>query len=97
VIALPDGESVVGRDDSAGVVLPETTVSRRHARLRVRGYETVLEDLGSQNGTWVNNRRLTESIALTDGDRIRFGLAQVTFRSGASSLTTERLPPAPEL
>jgi DNA-binding winged helix-turn-helix (wHTH) protein len=92
VIALTNGERIVGRDDSADIVLPEATVSRRHARLRITGASGIVEDLGSQNGTWVNDRKVTEPTPLTDGDRIRFGLALVTYRSGGAAFTTERIP-----
>jgi DNA-binding winged helix-turn-helix (wHTH) protein len=96
VITLPNGERIVGRDDSADIVLPETTVSRRHARLTVIDGKGVLEDLGSQNGTWVNERRVTEPTPLADGDRVRLGLALVTYRSVTSAFTTERIPPESE-
>jgi DNA-binding winged helix-turn-helix (wHTH) protein len=92
VLPLAEGQRVLGRDDSADVVLPETTVSRRHARITCGNGGATLEDLGSQNGTWVNEQRVTAPVPLTDGDRIRLGLALVTFRRGAGALTTERIP-----
>jgi DNA-binding winged helix-turn-helix (wHTH) protein len=92
VIPLCVGESIVGRDEGVGVVLAETTVSRRHARIVVGLTGTIVEDLSSQNGTWVNERRVAGPTTLNDGDRIRFGGVEVTFRCGVSALTTERLP-----
>jgi hypothetical protein len=41
----------------------------------------------------VNEQRASGPVALTDGDRIRLGLALVVYRRGAGALTTERLPP----
>jgi pSer/pThr/pTyr-binding forkhead associated (FHA) protein len=41
----------------------------------------------------VNEQRVTEPTPLADGDRVRFGLALVTYRSVASVMTTERIPP----
>jgi DNA-binding winged helix-turn-helix (wHTH) protein len=93
VIPLAEGDRILGRDDSADVVLPETTVSRRHARITCGDGGATLEDLGSQNGTWVNEQRASGPVPLTDGDRIRLGLALVVYRRGAGALTTERLPP----
>ena len=93
VIPLAEGDRILGRDDSADVVLPETTVSRRHARITCGDGGATLEDLGSQNGTWVNEQRASGLVPLTDGDRIRLGLALVIYRRGAGALTTERLPP----
>jgi hypothetical protein len=69
-----------------------TTVSRRHARITVTGGKGIVEDLGSQNGTWVNEHKVTKPTPLEDGDRIRLGLALVTYRSVRAALTTEQIP-----
>lgn len=92
VLPLTTDEAIIGRDDTADIVLPETTVSRRHARLAVNAGQRVIEDLASQNGTWVNERRVTSPTPLADGDRIRLGRTLVTYRDVASALTTERIP-----
>jgi pSer/pThr/pTyr-binding forkhead associated (FHA) protein len=57
-------------------------VSRRHARLVRRGYDIYLEDLGSTNGTYVNERRLppNKPIQVRQGDTVNLGLLRVTFR-----------------
>jgi DNA-binding winged helix-turn-helix (wHTH) protein len=92
MIAVPDGATIIGRDDSAGIVLNETTVSRRHAQITVRGGEATLEDLGSQNGTWVNESRLERPVTLADGDRLRFGLVHVIYRTTSPAMTTIPIP-----
>ena len=63
---------VLGRDTSADIVLtdPSGEVSRRHARIVIRGTEAVLEDLGSSNGTFVNGERLDGPYALRAGDKV---------------------------
>jgi DNA-binding winged helix-turn-helix (wHTH) protein len=94
MIAVPDGATIIGRDESAGIVLDETTVSRRHAQITVRGGEATLEDLGSQNGTWVNESRLDGPVALADGDRVRFGLVHVIYRITSPAMTTIPIPQA---
>jgi pSer/pThr/pTyr-binding forkhead associated (FHA) protein len=53
---------------------------------------TDVEDLASQNGTWVNESRLFEPTTLADGDRIRFGRVLVTYRNAVAAFTTERIP-----
>lgn len=79
------GQNVVGRE-SADVLLPDKTVSRRHARLEV-GEDGVLtlEDLSSTNGTQVGGDVLVPHMGRTlkNGDRVRFG----------SVITELRLPP----
>jgi pSer/pThr/pTyr-binding forkhead associated (FHA) protein len=48
-------------------------LSRRHARVFVQGSRLIVEDLGSTNGTWVNDQRLTGPHQLQVGDRLRLG------------------------
>jgi serine/threonine protein kinase len=68
-----NGESVmVGRDRTCSIVLSHPAVSRRHARITMKGASWVLEDLKSANGTFVNNTRV-ERAKLKAGDVVRFG------------------------
>ncbi|MGI5243613.1 FHA domain-containing protein [Dactylosporangium sp. CA-139066] len=68
--ALP---ATLGRGSgAAAVVLDDRDVSRRHARLELVDGELVLSDLGSTNGTFVNDERVTRRV-LALGDRLRIG------------------------
>ena len=80
---------VLGRDRSADVVLtdPSGQVSRRHARIVIRGTEAVLEDLMSTNGTFVNGERLDAPYALRAGDKVELGACTLEF--------VPATPPAP--
>jgi hypothetical protein len=62
----------IGRAPECELVLKDSRVSRRHARLQARGGVLVLTDLGSTNGTRVNGHRVTE-VVLGVGDRILVG------------------------
>jgi len=62
----------IGRAPDNGLVLFDGRVSRHHARLYGRRGALLLADLGSTNGSWVNDRRV-EEMALGEGDRIRVG------------------------
>jgi hypothetical protein len=62
----------IGRAPDNGLVLADTRASRHHARLYGRRGALVLADLGSTNGSWVNDRRIQE-MALGEGDQIRMG------------------------
>jgi hypothetical protein len=62
----------IGRAPECEIVLKDSRVSRRHARLHARGGVLVLTDLGSTNGTRVNGHRVTE-VVLGAGDRIQVG------------------------
>ena len=57
-IALFAGENVLGREGAGVTLLKSSTVSRRHARVAIGEDGSVLEDLGSKNGTYVNDRRV---------------------------------------
>lgn len=80
---LPEGTHTVGRDADVDVRLEHTTVSRRHARIMVTADGAQLEDLGSKNGTFVRETRLTAAmpLPLADGDEVRFGSVRVNFRA----------------
>lgn len=74
--ALP---ATVGRDSGvAAVVLDDSDVSRRHARLEIVNEQLVVTDLGSTNGTYVNDTRVTRA-ELVAGDRVRVGRYDLTW------------------
>jgi len=87
-IVLVEGENVVGRDPEASIWLDDSTISRRHARLVVSDTSTVLEDLGSKNGTTVRGVRLTAAMTLRNGDRFTCGQILVTYRESNLGLPT---------
>ena len=79
-MTLGDGRHTVGRDPNADIYLDSTSVSRRHASIRIVDGQAMLEDLGSKNGTFVGKRRIDSITVLADGDRIRIGSIELTFR-----------------
>jgi DNA-binding winged helix-turn-helix (wHTH) protein len=80
LIALPDGETVIGREPEAGVSIDSLHISRRHARIVVSAGRAMLEDLGSKNGTYLNGRRITTPVELTEEDEIGVGHEVLAFR-----------------
>jgi len=72
----------LGRAPDNQIVLQDSTVSRHHARLSAQGGGYMLEDLGSANGTYVNNRRLRGRTVLRSGDTIRLGQVITLSLSG---------------
>jgi DNA-binding winged helix-turn-helix (wHTH) protein len=87
--ALEDGEHMIGRDEDVAVTLNSPTVSRRHAKIVIAGEVATLDDLGSKNGTYVRGQRVSSRVALVDGDRIRIGAFEITFRSLSGEGSTE--------
>lgn len=75
------GTVAFGRDEGCEFRLASTKVSRRHAELLFSKAEKVyVRDLNSQNGTFVNDEKLTNERALEDGDELRMGDFAVTYR-----------------
>lgn len=68
----------LGRDPLVEFVVPDETVSRRHARFVSSSAGVVVEDLGSRNGTLVNGQRVAQRL-LADGDRIMVGRTVLKF------------------
>ncbi|MGI9458103.1 MAG: FHA domain-containing protein, partial [Aeoliella sp.] len=69
-IDLPSDRSVIGRSSDCDVPLDVAAVSRQHAALVHDGGQYFVEDLGSRNGTFVNDHRVTKRTQLRHGDRI---------------------------
>ena len=91
---LVEGENVIGRDPDANVCIDHTSVSRRHARISIRGGTAVLEDLRSRNGTFRAGKAVDSPEELADGDTIGLGPVMLVFeRLGAPGTTESDLRP----
>ncbi len=69
-------KTILGRRTDSHLRIPTRDVSRQHCALLIRKNSLVAKDLGSSNGTFVNDKRIAE-ITLKAGDRLRIG--PVTF------------------
>lgn len=79
VFRLKEGELTVGRADDAMLVLPDTSVSRRHALISTADDRVEVMDAGSANGTLVNGKEVVRW-TLADGDIVQIGTFLLTFR-----------------
>jgi hypothetical protein len=79
-LEIPVGEFVIGRTPECQLSIEDPLVSRKHALLLVQRDGVFLHDLGSRNGVFVNGRRVTEPIALQDGDQVKVGDQQMTLQ-----------------
>lgn len=84
---LDPGKYVVGRSKRAQIVIKDLTVSKQHARLVCAGKSVVVEDLGSRNGTFVNEKPARPAPAEL-GDTLRFG-SVVCMISGTAMMPVE--------
>lgn len=69
---LGSGDIFLGRDPNCTIFLNDMTVSRNHARIYTEKGSHCIEDQGSYNGVWVNNKPVN-STPLKDGDKIQLG------------------------
>lgn len=74
--------NLIGRAVDCTIRLTDETVSAHHARLSYQGKHWWLEDLGSKNGTMVNDFSIEGPIIVTDGDCISLGNVKVLLHSG---------------
>ncbi len=86
----------LGRDPGNDIVISDPQVSRQHTRIMRQGDLTVIEDMGSTNGTFVNGMRLTGPHTLVNGDVIGLGDAMTLIYYGVDTAATEALA-APSL
>jgi len=73
----------IGRDDDNDIIIPDSSVSGRHATIERRGEEFIIRDAGSDNGLWLGKQRL-EAHKLRPGDIVNVGRARIVFKSGFS-------------
>jgi pSer/pThr/pTyr-binding forkhead associated (FHA) protein/tetratricopeptide (TPR) repeat protein len=73
----------MGRQSTNEIQLPEELASRQHARVIPSGRSFIIEDLRSANGTFVNGQRIQRRV-LANGDLIRIGGCELTFKDEAS-------------
>ena len=88
---LADGEYVIGRRSDCQIFVPDMRVSRQHARLWKDKETWTLEDLGSNNGTFINGVRLQQATALRHDDEIL--IANNRIRVEARDNPSESKPP----
>ncbi len=79
VYRLEGSPVVLGRRDSCDIVLPDESVSRRHARLEPRKDGWLITDLNSSNGTFVNGVRV-RTATLSPGDTVKLGATLCAFK-----------------
>lgn len=72
-LTLPEGEAVIGRDETCQIRLATNEISRQHCRLMCAGDKVVVYDLGSRNGTLVNDVAIQGQAELQPGDTLRVG------------------------
>ena len=81
--------NLIGRSQDATIRLVDNGVSRQHATIRRDGKLFWLADLGSANGTFVNDVAISTPRALRHGDHLQFGTCRFVFDNEESEITRE--------
>ncbi|MAU39757.1 MAG: peptide-binding protein [Actinobacteria bacterium] len=76
---LESGNSTLGRHPESSIFLDDITVSRRHAEILLSGDEARVEDVGSLNGTYLNQRQIDSSQRLVPGDVLQIGKFKLVY------------------
>lgn len=84
-------EITLGRDPVCDIPIFEETVSARHARFSYHHGQWWVEDLGSTNGTRLNQEMLTQPTVLTSGDEVSVGGASLLVNLAAEALVSPTL------
>ena len=83
LVPMRQGTLVIGRGSTSDLRLVHPSISRKHAAVTREGQQFFIRDFGSQNGTFVNQRRCPPELELFPGDEIAVGNAVLRLRSRA--------------
>lgn len=80
---LMDNEVTIGRDAENEIAIDNSAISRHHAKIELVGGKYFVSDLGSTNGTFLNEKRIKQELKLKSGDEIIVGKHTIVFVSEA--------------
>lgn len=87
VFELKGDSTILGRGKDCDIVIPGTHLSRRHAEIRKQKDVLVLQDLGSSNGSYINEVRIQGEQRVRAGDRLRFDVYSFRVQGPATTGT----------
>jgi pSer/pThr/pTyr-binding forkhead associated (FHA) protein len=96
IFPIEPGKTVIGRREDCELRIPLSEISRRHAELIVDENAVSLRDLGSVNGTYVNNHRISEQ-ELAPGDHIIIGPVVFTVQIDGEPAKIRKIRTRPEI
>jgi len=76
---LGAGRSTIGRHPESSIFFDDITVSRRHAEVTLSANEAKVTDVGSLNGTYLNQRQINSSQQLVPGDVLQIGKFKLVY------------------
>lgn len=93
IFDLNDGQTVVGRNPDCEIPLDFGGISRKHFAVMVDNLNAVIKDLGSSNGTFVNNTKIEGAVKLKKGDMVKIGTVALKYlpKGDTERLTYDKL------
>lgn len=70
---LTEGTHVLGSAEGSAILITDTTISAQHGQFDITQGQIVYQDLGSQNGSFVNEQQVVQPVALTPGHILQVG------------------------
>lgn len=92
---LSEIENTIGRTDENFILLSDASISRNHALIRRDGDHYYVSDLGSSNGTKLNNKPIKAPTRLNDNDQVKFGNVCFIFVPSDAQVDVRSLTPPP--
>src|SRR5581483_5959577 len=89
------GTLIIGRNADCGISIPTDEISRQHAKLQVVPDGVMVEDMGSSNGTFVNNQRVHAGTLLKPGDELRVDTVRFMLMSPGMDMPAQPRTEAP--
>jgi len=89
---LKQGSQTVGRSSNCEIVLPDPAVSKQHAEIELEGTTLIVRDLGSRNGTFVNEKMVVGDYVLSPRDNLRVGHLVLRVKDQEYSTITKLSP-----
>src|SRR5262245_18258443 len=87
VFLLDSGRKTIGRGPTNDVDLSDIQISQKHCAVESQHGQLALVDLGSRNGTFVNQMRIDRATFLRDGDEIRLGTTRLRFSTAEDEVS----------
>ena len=93
IFDLNDGETIVGRNPDCAIPLDFNGVSRKHFKVIINAGSSTLQDLGSSNGTYLNNSKIEGAVELSKGDTVKLGSIALKYlpKGDTERLTYDKL------
>ena len=91
-IAIPGTQFVIGRDEGCNLRPASPAISKRHCSIYVKDNDVYIQDLGSTNGTIVNDAAVTGECKLTPGDRVKVGPLDFTIKITPTERRSDSTP-----